>query len=275
MRIPTTNPDETIGKVARFFREQEKIHGPLAALGIASFGPVDPDPTSPTFGYITSTPKAGWSNTNIAGKLKEIFNVPVGFDTDVNGAALAEYSWGAARNVDTFIYITVGTGIGGGAFILGQAHHGLVHPEIGHILIPHDWQADPYAGCCPYHGDCLEGMASGPALEERWGKPGNALPANHPAWKLEANYLGLAMHNLVCTVSPQRIIVGGGVLKQSTLLPLVRKKVLTLLNGYIGALTSAETLETYIVLPALGNMAGVLGALALAEKAYKSRPFRL
>jgi fructokinase len=177
--------------------------------------------------------------------------------------------------VNTFIYITVGTGIGGGAFIEGQAHHGLVHPEIGHILIPHNWETDPYPGCCPYHGDCLEGMASGPALEERWGNPGSALPTDHPAWKLEANYLGLAIHNLICTISPQRIIVGGGVLKQASLLPLVRKEVLILLNGYISALASPETISRYIVLPDLGNMAGVLGALALAEKAHHFSSFQL
>lgn len=270
MRIPTTNPDETIGRAVEFFRNQEKHYGPLTALGVASFGPVDPDPQSVTFGYITSTPKAGWSNTNMIGRLKEFFDLPIGFDTDVNGAALAEYCWGAARDVDSFIYMTVGTGIGGGAIINGQVHHGLAHPEVGHMMVPHDWHSDPYPGCCPYHGDCLEGMASGPAIEGRWGKPGTELPARHPAWDLEAKYLSLALHNLICTISPRRIIIGGGVMKQSSLLALLREEVPNLLNGYIAALDSPETVESFIVPPALGNMAGVLGALALAEKAYIS-----
>lgn len=266
-RFPTTQPQETIGRALRFFLEQQERWGPLAAVGIASFGPVDPNPHSPTFGHITSTPKPGWQNVDLAGEIRRGLNLPVGFDTDVNGAALAEGLWGAARRLDTFIYITVGTGIGGGGMVGGRLIHGMLHPEMGHIRIPHDRQADPFAGTCPYHGDCLEGLACGPAIEARWGARAETLPPGHPAWPLEAHYLALAVVNFVCTLSPQRVILGGGVMNQRQLFPMIRAGVRELLSGYIPTRQILEGIDEYIVPPALGERAGILGAIALAETA--------
>jgi len=266
-RFPTTTPEETIGQAIDFFREQREQHGELVALGIAAFGPLDPDPASPTYGYITSTPKPGWTNVDFAGPLARALDLPVAFDTDVNGAALAEGRWGAAQGLDTFIYLTIGTGIGGGAMVGGSLLHGLLHPEMGHVRLPHDRQQDPYPGRCPYHGDCLEGLASGPAIAARWGRPAQTLPVDHPAWALEAHYLALGLVNFIVTLSPQRIILGGGVMAQAQLFPLVRRRVLELLNGYVQSPRLLEAIDTYIVPPALGRRAGVLGALALARQA--------
>ena len=271
IRLPTTTPEETIARVIAFFREQMAEHA-LAAIGVGSFGPVDPNPDSPTFGYITTTPKPGWQNINLAGALAEALALPVGFDTDVNAAALGEYRWGAAQGLDAFIYLTVGTGVGGGGMIGGRLMHGLTHPEMGHIRLPHDWKADPFPGVCPFHGDCLEGLASGPALEKRWGRPAETLPAHHPAWELEAEYLALGLVNFICTLSPQRIIMGGGVMSQPHLLPRVRERVQALLNHYIQAPAILNDIEHYIVPPALGARAGALGALALAMEAYDRAP---
>jgi fructokinase len=267
VRIPTTTPEATIAQTLAFFQEQTRQQGPLAALGIASFGPVELHPGSPTYGFITSTPKPGWRNADVAGPLRRALNVPVGFDTDVNGAALGENRWGAAQGLDTFIYMTIGTGIGGGGLINGRLMHGLLHPEMGHFLLPHDSQADPFPGGCPFHGDCFEGLASGPALEKRWGQRAESLPADHPAWALEAHYIALALMNYICTLSPQRIILGGGVMAQGHLFPLVRAEVVRLLNGYIQSPAILQHIDTYIVPPALGDRAGVLGALALARAA--------
>ncbi len=270
-RFPTTTPHETIRKTLDFFREQQELAGSrLTAIGIASFGPVDLNPASPTFGYITSTPKAGWQNVDLVGTIRHELNVPVGFDTDVNGAALGEGLWGAARGLDTFIYLTIGTGIGGGGMVGGQIIHGLLHPEMGHIRIPHDPQSDPYEGSCPYHGDCLEGLASGPAIEARWGTRAENLPPDHPAWDLEAHYLALALTNFICVLSPQRIILGGGVMRQGHLFPRIQAGVQKLLRGYIRARPVLEKIGEYIVPPALGERAGVLGAIALARRAAHS-----
>lgn len=263
--FPTTNPEETLGKAIAFFRGQERV----AAIGIGSFGPLDPDPNSPTWGYITTTPKPGWMDTDVAGTIGRAFGVPVGFDTDVNAAALGEHRWGAARGLDTFSYLTIGTGIGGGGMANGKLMHGLLHPEFGHIRIPHDLEADPYGGACPFHGDCLEGLAAGPAIEKRWGQRGETLPDDHPAWALEARYLALALVNLTCALSPQRIIMGGGVMA-AHLFPLLRREVQSLLNGYLQIPDLLSGIETYIVPPALGNRAGVLGAIALAQEALAS-----
>jgi fructokinase len=264
VRFPTTTPEETIGRAIQFFQQQKK--GPLTAIGIASFGPVDLNPDSPTFGYITGTPKPGWAHTDFAGKIRQALDVPVGFDTDVNAAALGEYRWGAAQGLDTFIYLTIGTGIGGGGVVNGKLIHGLIHPEMGHIRIPHDKDLDPYTGSCPYHGDCLEGLAAGPALEERWGRRGETLPADHPAWVLEADYLAFGLVNIICILSPQRIILGGGVMQQHHLFPLVRRRVQGLLNDYLPAPTILDQIDDYIVPPALGDRSGVLGAIALAQQ---------
>ncbi len=269
-RFGTTIPSETIGKIIKYFRKQNEKRA-IKAIGIGSFGPVDLKKDSPTYGYITSTPKIKWQNTNFYGKIKEAFNVPVGFDTDVNAAALGEQKWGVARDVSDFIYITIGTGIGGGGIINGDFLHGLVHPEMGHIFIPHDKTADPYEGKCPFHKNCFEGLASGIAIKDRWGKPGEKLGKNHPAWDLEAKYISLAVINYICTLSPQRIILGGGVMKQKKLLPLIHKRVKFLLNNYIQAPEITHNIEKYIVLPELGDNAGVLGAIALAKKEYEEQ----
>jgi fructokinase len=266
IRFPTTTPKETIDRAVDFFHERQSVDGPLTAVGIASFGPVDSNPDSPTYGYVTTTPKPGWSNIDLAGSIGRALGLPAGFDTDVNGAALGEQRWGAAQGLDNFIYLTIGTGIGGGAMLNGRLAHGLIHPEMGHIRLPHDREADPYAGRCPYHGDCLEGLASGPAIGERWGRPAETIPADHPAWELEGHYLAFALVNFICAVSPQRIIMGGGVMAQPHLFPLIQRKVQELLNGYIRSPAIIEEIESYIVPPELGDQAGVLGAIALAER---------
>lgn len=258
-RFPTTTPEETLARAIEFFRAQPRV----AAIGIAAFGPVDLRRNSPTYGYITTTPKLGWRNTDLVGAIQRALNVPVGFDTDVNAAALGEHRWGAARGLDTCIYLTIGTGIGGGGLLAGKLMHGLIHPEMGHIRVPHDLARDPFPGACPFHGDCLEGLASGPALEKRWGARAETLPADHPAWELEAHYLALALVNYICTLSPQRIILGGGVMEQPQLFPMIRRGVQQLLNGYAQSPAILADIDAYIVPPALGKRAGVLGALAL------------
>ena len=265
-RIPTTKPSETIKQVIDFFN----LHKGLSAIGIASFGPVDLNVKSPTHGYITSTPKQGWAYTDLAGLIGRTLKVHIGFDTDVNGAALGEHRWGAAQGLDNFIYLTIGTGIGGGGMVNGKLMHGLVHPEMGHVLIPHDKQVDGYKGHCPFHGDCLEGLASGPAILERWGLPAEALPGEHPAWALEARYIALALHNYICTLSPQKLILGGGIMEQSQLLPMVRANVKQLLNSYVRAREIMKDIDNYIVPPKLGRQAGVLGAIALAIQAHRT-----
>jgi fructokinase len=265
IQFPTTTPTETIGRCIAFLRESARP--PIAAIGIASFGPVDLHPGSPSWGHITTTPKPGWPHTDLAGPIQKAFGVPVAFDTDVNSAALAEHRWGAARDVNDCVYLTIGTGIGGGAICGGRLIHGLLHPEMGHMRIPHDRATDPFPGSCPYHGDCLEGLASGPALQARWGSRADELPREHRAWEIEARYLALAVANLACTISPARIILGGGVMQQSHLFELIHQHTLALLNGYLESEQITAQIECYVVPPGLGNRTGVLGALALAETA--------
>ena len=264
----TTSPDDTLGKAIDYFKSNGSLKK-LAAIGIASFGPLDLEKSSSTHGYITSTPKEDWADFDIVQRVHSRLNVPVAIDTDVNGAALGEHVWGAARGLDTFIYLTIGTGIGGGGMVNGGLMHGLLHPEMGHIRIPHDWQKDPYNGYCPYHGDCLEGLASGKAMELRWGQPPEKLPNDHPGWELEAGYLALAINNFICTLSPQRIIIGGGLMKKPGLIAAVRQKVKLYLNRYVRSKAITENIDSYIVAPALGDLAGVIGALELAKRAGK------
>jgi len=223
-RFPTTTPKETLARTIAFFQEQNRALGPLTSLGVACFGPLDPNPSSPMYGHILPTPKPSWTGTDVVGQLQAALGIPIGFDTDVNGAALGEARWGAAQGLSTFLYFTIGTGIGGGAMVEGRLLHGLIHPEMGHVLLPHDTARDPFPGICPFHGDCFEGLASGPALEKRWGQRAETLPADHPAWELEADYIALAMEGFICAFSPQRIILGGGVPQQPQLIPLVRTK---------------------------------------------------
>lgn len=265
-RFPTTTPDEAMAHILAFFQPHR-----LDAIGIGSFGPISLHRGAPDYGSITTTPKPGWVHTNIVGPIRQALNVPVGFDTDVNAAALGEWRWGAGQGLDTFIYLTIGTGIGGGGISNRKLMHGLLHPEMGHIRLPRDQQVDPFAGICPYHGDCLEGLASGPAMRARWGVSADSLPADHPAWQLEARYLALACVSFMCILSPQRIILGGGVMQQRHLFPLIRREVQSLLNGYIQSPVVLQDIDTFIVPPALGNQAGILGALALAEQAALGR----
>ena len=269
-RFPTTTPAETLGRTFAFFREQRARHGALAAVGFGSFGPVDLDPGSPSYGRITSTPKPGWADTDIVGAARAALDVPIGFDTDVNAAAMGEWRWGAALGLDTIVYLTVGTGIGGGGLIGGRPMHGLVHPEMGHTWVPHDRAADPFAGCCPFHGDCLEGLASGPAMRARWAMAAEDLPPGHPAWRLEAHYLAYAVANFVCTLSPQRVILGGGVMTSPHVLALVREAVVSLLNGYVQVPAILDRIDDYIVAPGLGARSGVLGGLVLAEQCARA-----
>jgi fructokinase len=263
--FPTTTPQETISRAAQFFVKSGLPDG----LGVGSFGPIDVHRASPTWGQITTTPKPGWAHTNLIASIRAALDIPVAFDTDVNAAALAESQWGAAIGLETFSYITVGTGIGGGAIVNGRLLHGLLHPELGHMRVPHDRARDPFDGVCPYHGDCLEGLASGEAIHQRWGRPAEELSADAAVWELESEYLALGLMNMICTLSPQRIVLGGGVTKQPTLLPLVRHRLRELLAGYFNApeLTRPEAIDRYIVPPGLGDQAGVIGAIELARMA--------
>lgn len=271
VRFPTTTPDETIEHCLAFFREQA-THTPLEGIGVASFGPVDLQPTSSTYGFITSTPKPGWAQTNLLGRIRDGLEIPAGFDTDTNAAALGEYLWGAGRGLTDFIYLTIGTGIGGGIIANGDLIHGLVHPEMGHVLLPHDFQQDPFEGGCPFHRDCFEGLANGPALAARWKQAPQTLAPDHPAWKLEAHYIALALADFVCSLSPQRIILGGGVMQQMQLFPMIRRELQQILNGYVRSNLILNQVDEYIVPPGLGNHAGIGGAFALALQAAGIRP---
>ena len=260
--FPTTDPAATLARIVEFFGR-----GPRpAALGIGAFGPVDLDPGSPTWGYVTTTPKPGWDHTPVAGVLRERLGVPVYLDTDVNAAAIGERRWGAGSGVDSLCYLTVGTGIGAGVLVDGRPVHGLVHPEVGHLRVPHDRERDPFPGCCPIHGDCWEGLAAGGALQQRWGAAPEELPFDHEAWPLEAEYLALGILSIVSVASPCRVIAGGGVMEQPGLLAMVRARLRELVAGYLDTPLLGEEIDSYLVAPALGDRAGVLGAIALAAE---------
>jgi fructokinase len=267
MRIPTTSPIETIGKAMAFFRTAHQAT-PLAGIGIASFGPLVLERGSSQYGFITSTVKPGWADTNIVGLVRHGLDLPIAIDTDVNGAALAEYVWGAGQKDSPIVYMTVGTGIGVGVVVGGKPVHGLIHPEGGHVLVPHDWQSDAFAGVCQFHGDCFEGLASGPAMQKRWGMCAENLPNDHPGWNLEAGYIALAVVNIICTLSPRRIVLGGGVIQHVGLLPLIRQKVIKLLNGYVRSPVLMNEIDGYIVPPSFGESSGSLGAIALARTEF-------
>jgi fructokinase len=258
--IPTLTPDETMPQVLEFLRKYD-----LNAIGIGSFGPVDLNAQSPTYGSITTTPKLAWRNYPLLNVIKDAFSVPVGFQTDVNAAALGELHFGAAKGLDSCLYLTVGTGIGGGAVVNGQVVQGLSHPEMGHIFVRRH-PNDSYEGKCPYHSDCLEGLAAGPAIEARWGKKGHELKEQSEVWEIEAYYLAQALVQYILILSPQKMILGGGVMKQTQLFPLIRQHVQDLLNGYV----ELPNLESYIVPPGLGDNAGITGALVLAYEKERS-----
>lgn len=250
--FPTTTPAETIGRAVEFFAAEPK----LEALGVGLFGPVDVRRDSPHWGTILTTPKPGWENVDVVGALAEALKVPIALDTDVNAAAVGEWRHGAAQGLETFVYVTVGTGIGGGVFANGRPVHGLLHPEVGHMMIPHDRSRDPFAGCCPFHGDCLEGLASGTALRERWGRPAEDL-TDPEAWDLEAEYLALGLANLVMVLSAERIVLGGGVGRAAGLVERVGVRLRGTLAGYVGA--------PPVVSPGLGVRSGVVGAIELGR----------
>ncbi|KIL40429.1 fructokinase [Gordoniibacillus kamchatkensis] len=259
--FPTGTPEETLAQAVRFFRGK-----PMEAIGVGSFGPIDLDPGSSTYGYITTTPKENWRQFDFVGALRKQFQVPIGFDTDVNAAALGESVLGAAKGLGSCLYMTVGTGIGAGTVAEGKLIHGMQHPEMGHILVKRHPE-DHFQGICPYHGDCLEGLASRPALEKRWGKRGYQLELTHKAWEIEAYYIAQTVVTFILILSPKKIIVGGGIMKQRHLFPLIREQVQFLLNGYVQQEEVIKAVENYIVPPALGDCSGLYGALMLGRQA--------
>ena len=266
VRFPTTCPEETISRSIEFFIDAQERKGKVNAIGIGTFGPADVNPESATFGHIKNTPKADWANTDLASPIRAALNgIPLAFETDVNAAAWGEGKWGSAKGLNDFIYITVGTGIGGGAVSNGKIVHGISHPEMGHLRIPRDESVDPFGGCCPFHGDCLEGLASGTALQQRWSQDPSELPPEHSAWELQSSYLADAIINITLTLSPERFILGGGVMDQEHLFPMVRERVTSRLAKYI----NVPEPEKFIVPPGLGAQAGVLGSLALAQDTLK------
>ena len=260
--IPTRDPAQTMSEILDFFRDKA-----LAAVGVGCFGPVDLDRRSETYGYITSSPKLNWRNYPMVQRFREALGIPVGFDTDVNAAALGEAVWGCTRTVENSIYITVGTGVGVGVIVGGRPYHGMIHPEGGHIFVA-PREDDPMPkGICPYHGNCLEGLASGPAIERRWGRKGIELSEISAVWELEAYYIGQAICTYICTLSPERIVVGGGVMHQPQMLPLIRQEVQRQMHGYIQG-KGMDKLEEYIVPVSLNDNQGVLGGVQLAIDAY-------
>ena len=265
-RIPTTTPEETLGRTIEFFRPFVASRQ-IGAIGIGCFGPLDSNPNSPTYGHITNTPKPGWSGTDVRGAILRALNVRVVIDMDVNSAALGEYIWGASQGCDPSLYLTIGTGIGGGYVINGKPLTGLLNLEMGHIRIPHDLQLDPFHGICPFHGDCFEGLANGPAIQTRFGICGESIPDDHPFWDLEAGYIASALVNYIVILSPRKIVIGGGVMGREFLFPVVRRKVQEYLHGYVSHPSLLEDIEHYIVPPALGNRSGSLGAIAFAQMA--------
>lgn len=263
VRFSTTTPEETLGKAIQFFRPFVSS-GQISAIGVGSFGPLDLNPESSTYGFITSTPKPHWSNTNVRGTLQDGLDVPIALDTDVNAAGLGESVWGASKGFDPSLYLTVGTGIGGGYVKDGKPLLGLLTPEMGHIRIPHSRELDPFNGCCPFHGDCFEGLASGPAIEKRLGLPGADVSENDTFWDIEADYIASALMNYILVLSPKKIILGGGVMQRQFLFAKIRHRVHELLNGYVSSKSVLENIDEYIVPPGLGNQSGSLGAIALA-----------
>lgn len=272
-RIDTTHPDQTLPLVMQWLEAASKTHGAIQAIGVGSFGPVDLDLASPTYGYITTTPKPGWQMAPLVKPLQERFNVPVGFDTDVNAAALGEHLWGAGQGISPLVYLTIGTGVGGGVMIDGKPLHGLLHPEIGHIHVPAPQTPGVLnVACqCPFHQSCLEGFISGPAIAKRWGAKGQDLPQDHPAWPEFAETLAHGLVNLILTLSPRRIILGGGVMHQPQIMPMVRANVQRILNGYVHVPAILNDIDRYIVPPGLGDRAGVCGSMALGLAALRGQ----
>lgn len=263
--LPTRTPDTTMPDMLSFFRNKN-----LKAIGIGCFGPVDLDPASPTYGSILATPKLSWRKFPIVQEFERALGIPAGFDTDVNAAALGEATWGCARDVRSSVYITVGTGVGMGVIIGGKPHHGMIHPEAGHIFMDRHPDDPMERGVCPYHANCLEGLASGPSIERRWGKKAQELTGRPEVWELEAYYIGQAVCDYIMILSPEKIILGGGVMHQEQMLPLVRRQVRDQLHGYLEG-KGLDDLDHYIVPISLGDNQGVMGAVKLAMDAYAER----
>src|SRR4030042_1068576 len=262
-RFPTTTPQETLERLCSFFTSYVKA-GRIKSIGLGSFGPVDVDPASPKFGYITTTPKPNWAFTNIYGILQQELNVPIQMDMDVAASAMGEYTWGANKCLDPSLYLTVGTGIGGSYILDGKPLRGLVSLEMGHIRIPHDEKLDPLQGSCPYHKDCFEGLASGPAIYARFAKPGETLANDDPFWEQEAGYIAYALASYIFTLPPKRIVLGGGVMRKAFLYERIRIRVQELLNNYLNHPLLTSHMDEYIIPPALGDGSGVLGGIVLA-----------
>ncbi|HYH65327.1 MAG TPA: ROK family protein [Urbifossiella sp.] len=271
-RFPTKGFAKCWPAAIAFLREQERIHGRIAGVGVGGLGQIDTDPASPTYGRVTATLKDGWADVDCVTPLREAFGVPVGFDTDVVAAATAERRWGAGRGLRSLIYLTVGTAIGAAVVSGGRFVRGFSHPLVGHLPMPRDPAADPFPGCCPQHGDCWKGLAAGPAIGRRWGLPAEELPPDHPAWSLEAHYLAVGVVQLLYAFTPERFILGGGVMQQAQLFPLIRARVLERLGGYVRQPLVLERIDEYVVPPTLGPRAGVLGAIALGQEAVTSNP---
>jgi fructokinase len=265
--VPTgSEPAATFAQIEAELRHGIEVHGPIRALGVASFGPIDRRPTSPRYGWITSTPKPGWRDTAVVPRLAHL-GVPIGFDTDVNGAALAEGRWGAARGLEDFAYVTVGTGVGVGLFANGALIHGFLHPELGHIRVVRR-NGDRWPGACPFHGDCVEGLASGPAIAARAGAPAESIAATDEVWDGVIHALAQLLHTLVLATAPRRILLGGGVMEaRPGLLAGLRRELSASLNGYVPGEELGVGMESYVASPGLGARAGALGALALAADA--------
>ena len=266
--IPTETPEVTMPKIIEYFTAKSK-EGALDAIGIAAFGPVDVNPKSDTYGTILDTPKLPWRGYSILNDMKAAFDIPMGLDTDVNGSCLGEMTYGTAKGLDSVLYLTIGTGIGAGIAIDGRLVHGMLHPEAGHILITKK-PGDEDHCVCPYHKSCFEGLAAGPSIEKRWGDKAINLVDRNEVWELESDYVAQALVNYILTVSPQRIILGGGVMHQMQLFPLIRKKVLELMNGYIRTPEMAD-MDNYIVPASLHDDQGIMGCIRLAELAYEQR----
>ncbi len=265
-RFATESPEATLAATIEFFEKWTRNNGPVRSIGVASFGPVELRRGRPNYGHITTTPKPLWSDADVVGPLRSALGVPVGFDTDVNGAALGEGRWGAAAGLTTFVYLTVGTGVGGGAVVNGTVAHGLVHAEMGHVSVRR-LEGDAFPGVCPFHGDCLEGMAAGPAMAARWRQPAETLEgrARTRAIEIEAHYLAEGVRNIVYTLAPERVVIGGGIAAMEGLFPEIRRRLATTLNGYPGLVE--QLADEFVTPPGLGGRAGIAGALVLAEKA--------
>lgn len=261
--FPTERPEKTLGQIIEYFKDKQ-----VSAIGLGFFGPINIDGNSPEYGYVTTTPKPGWGNYPVVPELRKAFDVPLGWDTDVNAAALGEATWGAAKGLDSCLYYTIGTGVGVGVYLEGKLMHGLVHPEGGHVLT-RLYPGDTFKGVCPYHGNCLEGVAAGPAIQARWGVKADQLPVDHEAWEIEAYYIGQAVASAILLASPKKVVLGGGVMHQLQLFPLIREQVKRNLAGYVSASAVAEHIDDFIVPPGLGDNAGLSGSLALGLRALQ------